>query len=179
MGISFIPRPFDHISSTLGSISNTLVDLDLINHMCEKEHDGQIAASIGSTNTLQLRYISDSEPEAEERNHEDSTCNDDDDSFDLTFDLDDDGAQAWVDEFFSHSTNASRPRGVTPEHLSKIWCILQEDARRTINMTTQTSVQMQDPTLSRNYGTNDRMLQYKRIQDYFFMDTFFATKKGG
>ena len=46
-------------------------------------------------------------------------------------------------------------------------------------MTTQTSVRMQDPMLSRNYGTNDRMLRYKRIQDYFFMDTFFATKKGG
>ena len=36
-----------------------------------------------------------------------------------------------------------------------------------------------DPTLSKNYGTNDRMLRYKRIKDYFFMDTFFATKKGG
>ena len=48
-----------------------------------------------------------------------------------------------------------------------------------INATTRTSVQTQDPTLSRNYGTNDRMLRHKRIQDYFFMDTFFATKKGG
>ena len=180
MGISFIPRPGDHVSSTLGSISNTLVDLDLSSHMCEKECDGQIAASIGSTNTLQLQYISDSEPEAEEQDHEDFTSNDDDDdSFELTFDLDDDGAQERMDEFFSHSTSASGPRGVTPEHLSKIWHISQEDARRTINMTTQTSVQMQDPTLSHNYGTNDRMVQYKRIQDYFFMDTFFATKKGG
>jgi hypothetical protein len=33
--------------------------------------------------------------------------------------------------------------------------------------------------LSRKYGTNDRMLRYKRIKDYFYMDTFFATKKGG
>ena len=46
-------------------------------------------------------------------------------------------------------------------------------------MTTQTSVRTQDPTLSHNYGTNDRMLRYKHIQDYFFMDTFFTTKKGG
>ena len=46
-------------------------------------------------------------------------------------------------------------------------------------MTFQTSVRTQDPTLSRNYGTNDRVLRYKRIKDYFFMDTFFATKKGG
>ena len=157
MGISFIPRPGD-LSSMLGSISNTLVDLDLSNHMCEKERDGRIAASIASTNTLQSRYISDSEPEAEEQNHDDSTCNDDDDSFAITFDLDDDGAHERADEFFSHSTSASRPRGVTPEHLSKIWHISQEDARRTINTTTQTSVRTQDPTLSCNYGTNDRML---------------------
>ena len=53
MGISFIPRPTDNISCTLGSISNTLVDLDLSGYMHEKEHDGRIAASIGSTNTLE------------------------------------------------------------------------------------------------------------------------------
>ena len=140
MGIPFIPRSGDCISSTLGSISNTLVDLEFSRHMCEKEHDGQIAASIGSTNTLHSRYISDSEPEADEQSRDDSICNDVDDCFDLITNLDGDGAQARVDEFFSHSTNASRPRGVTPEHLSKIWRICQEDAKRTINATTQTSV---------------------------------------
>ena len=176
MGIPFIPRSGDCVSSTLGSISNTLVDLEFSHHMCEKERDGRIAASIGSTNTLQSRYISDSETEADEQSQDDSTCNDVDD---LLSDLDGDGVHARVDEFFSHSTNASRPRGVTPEHLSKIWHISQEDAKRTINTTTQTSVQTQDPMLLRNYGTNDHMLRYKRIQDYFFMDTFFATKKGG
>ena len=149
MGIPFIPRPGDNVSSTLGSISNTLMDLGQSSYMCEKERDSRIAASIGSTNTLQSRYISDSEPEADKQNHDDSTCNDDDDSFDLIFDLDGDRVQARVDEFFSHSTNASRPQGVTPEHLSKI-CISQEDTRRTINTTTQTSVRAQDPTLSRN-----------------------------
>ena len=97
----------------------------------------------------------------------------------MTFDLDSEGAQEQVEEFFSHATNATRPCGVTPEHLSKEWRISPEDARRTIDTTTQTSVQTQDPTLSHNYGTNDRMLRYRCIQDYFFMDTFFATKKGG
>ena len=48
MGIPFILRSGDCISSTLGSISNTLVDLELSRHMCEKERDGRIAASIGS-----------------------------------------------------------------------------------------------------------------------------------
>ena len=109
MGISFIPRPGDHISSTLGSISNTLVDLDLSHYMCEKECDGRIAASIGSTNTLESRYISDTELEEDEPIHDDSTYNDDDDSFDLSFDLDSEGAKEKVDELFTHLTNASRP----------------------------------------------------------------------
>ena len=107
MGVPFIPRPGNCVLSMLRSISNTLVDLEFSHHMCEKECDGRIAASIGSTNTLQSRYISDSEPEADEQSHDDSTCNDVDDCFDLLSDLDGDGAQARVDEFFSHSTTAS------------------------------------------------------------------------
>ena len=31
--------------------------------------------------------------------------------------------------------------------------------------------------LTRNFSTNDRMLQYKRINTHFFTDTFFVTKK--
>ena len=122
-----------------------------------------------------MQYISDSEPDDNEPDDDSSTCKDDD----MIFDLDSKGAQEKVEEFFSHATNASRPRGVTPEHLSKVWCISPEDARRTIDTTTQTSVWTQDPTLSCNYSTNNHMLRYRHIQDYFFMDTFFATKKGG
>ena len=55
------------------------------------------------------QYISDSEPETNEQSHDDSTCNADDECFDLLSDLDGDGAKEWVDEFFSHSTHASRP----------------------------------------------------------------------
>ena len=170
MTMMTIPRVADNISSTLGSISNTLVDHDLSWYMCEREQDGCFAASIGSTNTLVSQYISDSKPD-----DNDSSSADDD----MTFDLDSEGVQEQVEEFLSHVTNASRPHGVTPEHLSKVWHISTEDARRTIETTTQTSVQTQDPTLSRNYGANDCMLRYRHIQDYFFMDTFFATKKGG
>ena len=54
MRILTILRSADNVSSTLGSISNALVDQDLSRYMCEKERDGQIAASIGSTNTLAL-----------------------------------------------------------------------------------------------------------------------------
>ena len=78
----------------------------------------------------------------------------------MTFDLDSEGAQEKVEEFFSHVTNTSRPHGVTLEQLSKVWCISLEDARKTIDTTTQTSVWTQNPTLSHNYGTNDCMLGY-------------------
>ena len=37
MRILTIPRSADNVSSTLGSISNTLVDRDLSRYMCEKE----------------------------------------------------------------------------------------------------------------------------------------------
>ena len=140
MRISFPPRLADNVSCILGSISNTLVDSDLSRYMCEKECDGWIAASVGSTNILLSRYISNSEPEDDELNDDDSTCNDDDDSFDLSSYLDSEGAQEKVAEFFSHATNVSRPCGVIPEHLSKIWHISKEDASQTINTTTQTYV---------------------------------------
>ena len=68
--------------------------------------------------------------------------------FDLSFDLDSEGDQQKVNEFFSHATNAVRPGGVTPEHLSKIWHISPGDAKKTIYTTTQTSVRTHDPTLS-------------------------------
>ena len=83
-----------------------------------------------------------------------------------------------LDEYMSAAVS-SLSSGVTPEHLAKVWRISQEDARRTIENTSQFMVRPTDPTLSRNYGTNDRMLRYKRIHQHFFMDTFFASKKRG
>jgi hypothetical protein len=71
------------------------------------------------------------------------------------------------------------PKGVIPQHLSKVWRISFEEAKNTIENTSQHMARDPNPTLSRRYGTNDRMLQYKRIKDFFFMDTFIATKKGG
>jgi hypothetical protein len=88
------------------------------------------------------------------------------------------GLEAEIDDFMA-SAVATFASGVTPEHLSKVWRISHEEAKRTIDNTTHLSVRPRDTTLSRNYGTNDRMLRYKRIKDYFYMDTFFATKKGG
>jgi hypothetical protein len=63
--------------------------------------------------------------------------------------------------------------------LSKIWKIDLKTAEQTLDVVSQFIKRTDDPKLSRNYGTNDRMLRYRRVTEYFFMDTFFATKKAG
>ena len=85
-----------------------------------------------------------------------------------------------LDEFMSiGSAIGGKAKGITPEHLSKVWRIDYETAEKTLDITTQHSQRTHEPKLSGNYGTNDRMLRYKRINEHFFMDTFFATKKAG
>jgi hypothetical protein len=52
---------------------------------------------------------------------------------------------------------------IESEYLSNVWRISFEDAKRIIDVTSQLSVTPKDPILAKNYGTNDRMLRYKRI----------------
>ena len=141
------------------------------------EH-GQFAMSIGATSILDQPYLDDDDDSQDSSEEDDISHDDSDDEFDLK-ELDDDTNEALLDNFMASTAQAGKTRGVDPKHLAKIWRISHEDAQRTIDVTTQTSTRTDDPTLSRNYSTNDRMLRYKRIKDYFFMDTFFATKKGG
>ena len=54
-------------------------------------------------------------------------------------------------------TTAGHPRGVTAEILSKIWSI---DTK----VTTQLNRNGENTSLARNFGTNDRMLIYRRIK---------------
>ena len=75
------------------------------------------------------------------------------------------------------AAHAEVPKGVTKELLSKIWRISENESRRTLEVTTQLNRQDADASLSRNFGTNDRMLRYRRINSMFFMDTFFVTGK--
>ena len=98
MTMTIILRVADNVSSTLGSISSTLVDHDLSWYMCKRERDGRFAASIGSTNTLVLQYISNSEPDDDDSSYADDV---------MMFDLDNEGVQEQVEDFLSHVTNAS------------------------------------------------------------------------
>ena len=141
--------------------------------------------NIGATDTWNGSYLIETVEEDSDDETSEASVDDDimiSDAPEGTFDeeLNDLDDEYDLDELMAAATTADVPKGINAKHLSKVWRISYDDAKRTLENTTQRSVQTQDRTLSRNYGTNDRMLRYKRIKDYFYMDTsFFATKKGG
>ena len=142
------------------SVSSVLDPATLASSLSERGEIGRFMASIGSTNAVDCDYLFDI---AESLDTNEPVCI----------------GEIDLDPFFVSSAHADRPKGVSAEQLSKVWRIDLETAKRTLEVTTQRCQRSEDPTLSRNYSTNDRMLRYKRINEHFFMDTFFATKKAG
>jgi len=73
---------------------------------------------------------------------------------------------------------AGEHKGISAERLSKIWRISPEDAQQTIEKTTQLGRNSANTTLTREFGTNDRALRYKRfIDSVFYTDTLQVTGK--
>jgi hypothetical protein len=65
---------------------------------------------------------------------------------------------------------------IDPQTLAARWMISPDRAKRTVVMTTQRGVRTcLNPTLSRRFPTNDRMLRYKRLPHTMFTDTMFAS----
>ena len=68
-------------------------------------------------------------------------------------------------------------RTLNAEILAKRFKISIEMAKKTLLVTIQISTRVSDePSLTRKYRTNDRMLRYARMQCDSFMVTMFATK---
>ena len=74
------------------------------------------------------------------------------------------------------AAHADTPKGVTAEHLRKVWRISDETAQQTLEVTSQLNKQDVNAYLSPCFGRNDRMLRYKRISSLFYTDTFFSSK---
>ena len=72
-----------------------------------------------------------------------------------------------------------RPKVIDASHLSKIWIIDLDSAKQTLEVTSQHIMRSDNPTISRNFGTNDHMIRYKIIKEHFFMDTLLSTKTTG
>ena len=75
-----------------------------------------------------------------------------------------------------YATYTPKQKGVNKEHLQKIWIISEDEARHTIKVTTQLNMQDADSNLSHAISSNDRMLRYKRINQFFFTDNLFGKK---
>ncbi len=73
------------------------------------------------------------------------------------------------------AVSARRSNEVSAENLAKVWCIPHDDAACTLDVTTQSLCHDSDSSLSRNVGTNDRAVRYRKIRSFFFMDTLFVT----
>jgi hypothetical protein len=143
---------------------------------------GKFSESIGSTNAMGSEYLIDDNSATQSVSEDETTESDSDQEDDQTLDdIYESVTQGEIDldEILVSAAHAGRSKGVDPAHLSKIWKIDLKTAERTLNIVSQNSKRTDDPTLSINDGTGDRMLRYKRIADYFYMDTFFATKKAG
>ena len=76
------------------------------------------------------------------------------------------------------SMSAKKPNTLTPDFISKIWCIDEDKAASALQQNTHLNRRSNDTSLSRHYSTNDRMLRYKRNNSLFYTDTFFVTGDG-
>jgi hypothetical protein len=175
-----VPPEVDDVASVLCSVSTILDPNEMCSRLCEKADVGRFKMSIGSTNVTNSEYLqveTVSETESTSDQEEDTSMGLSDDFFDTISDplL----AEIDLDEYMASAAHAKPRRNTTAEHLSKVWRIDLETARKTLDITSQNCGRTDNPELSRNYSTNDRMLRYKRINEYFFMDTFFSTKKAG
>ncbi len=178
-----IPRAADEISCVLAGVSPTLDDQVLYRRLAEQAEIGKFKVAIGSTDALKGEYLVETVDEDSDSDSDDDEAQapdekNEDQALDDIFDSVTKG-EIDLDEIMVSAAHAGISKGVDPTHLSKIWRIDLKTAERTLEVVTQGSKRTDDPKLSRNYGTNDRMLRYKRIAEYFFMDTFFATKKAG
>jgi hypothetical protein len=154
-----IPPQIDEVSAHLLSVSPTLVPEVFAARIADVRERGHFGANIGSTDAWTDSVLF---PEIKEELSGIEISS-------LDFD------ECFLSEVAG--TFASKSKGVDPDHLAKVWRIDHATAKRTIEVTTQLRKQPALDSLTRNYPTNDRMLRYKRIDDLFFMDTFFATKK--
>ena len=74
-------------------------------------------------------------------------------------------------------TSVAKPR-VDPKLLAKRWNIGLDSARLTLEKTTQQVIRtVSDPSLSRRFRTNDRMLRYRRLPLPLFTDTLITKVK--
>ena len=179
-----VPRDADQVASVLGGISNIYQPESLYEALQSQAVTSKFKASIGATTVMDGEVLDgDSDCEVVDSDKSEITSNAESESgtdalWEEMLEQETSGIIDF-DEVMVSATHARMKKNVDATHLSKVWRIDLETAKRTLAVTSQSAQRTDNPSLSRNYRTNDRMLRYKRIREFFFMDTFFATKKAG
>jgi hypothetical protein len=129
----------------------------------QRAWEGDFKKSIGSTYAANQEYllptlVTDSEASSSFGISEIS------DSDKVEWDID--AIESEMDDFMDAAVDTSE-RGVTPDIFPKCGEYLLRTPRVTIDVTSQLSVTPKDLILAKNYGTNDRMLRYKRIKNIY------------
>ena len=112
--------------------------MQLFQAMKLRTEHGKFAMNIGATNILDQAYLDDDDDDDDSQvsNDDDENSMDDPEVESELMDL----AEDDIDDLMASTAQAGKPRGGDPKHLSKIWRISHEDAKNTIDVTTQTSI---------------------------------------
>ena len=73
-------------------------------------------------------------------------------------------------QLFFSASHAEKTSRVTPEMLEKVWRTDDATSNRTVKGNTQLSRQDANTSIYRNFGTNNRMLRYRRMLSFFYTD---------
>ena len=173
-----LPGEADEVASVLSSVNPVLNDITLHDMLREQCELGKFQMSIGSMNVTDQQYLVDNTTPDEYLSIETPPQEENSDN-NLLEKIHIESMEGYLnlDKIMVSAIQKGRHKGVDTNHLAKIWRIDEAIANKTIDITTQRSVRTDNPKLSRNYSTNDRMLRYKHLKEYFYMDTFFGTKK--
>ena len=181
-GQNKVPKECDQTATVLGEISSML-DASTLDRLLHRRVDlASDEGIIGATTAIEEEFLlEDKHNDNLGNGSEEMSEGDEGEATGNIYETTTPGAgidELDLDQVFTAGVEAIHQGQVNAKHLAKIWRISFDDATRTIDAMSQHSVRSEDPTLSQNYGTNDCMLWYRRIKDYFFMDTFFVTSKG-
>ena len=113
-------------------------EMQLYQAMKLRTEHGNFAMNVGATRILDQAYLDDDDSQGS-NDDEENSMDDPEDDFEL-LELEDDKNEALLDNLMASTAQAGKPRGVDPKHLSKIWRISHEDAKKTIDVTTQDSI---------------------------------------
>ena len=180
-GYEPIPTDCDEVKKVLANVSVVLEPDHMLRRLQQRNNIAQFTVSIGATVSVadQGPYLLEDDQSTDSDMSADYAS---DESVDDLLDSVVAGAVSGeidLDKVMASATSATNKNKIDAQHLAKIWRIDYETAKRTLDVTTQNRGHTTNPDLTRNYSTNDRMLRYRRINEHFFMDTFFATKAAG